>query len=75
MTQDLEVRCECGKLRGMATDLEPASVNRAVCYCDDCQSFAHFLGRADDVLDAHDLLDDFEGDVHQLIARFGGKAP
>ena len=30
---------------------------------------------ADDVLDAHDLLDDFEGDVYQLIARFGGKAP
>ena len=30
---------------------------------------------ADDVLDAHDLLDDFEGDVHQLITRFGGKAP
>ncbi|MGD8485257.1 MAG: hypothetical protein PVG27_09110 [Chloroflexota bacterium] len=30
---------------------------------------------ADDVLDAHELLDGFEGDVHQLIARFDGKAP
>ena len=29
---------------------------------------------ADDVLDVHDLLDDFEGDVHQLIARFDGSA-
>jgi hypothetical protein len=29
---------------------------------------------ADDVLDAHDLLDDFDGDVHQLIARFDGEA-
>ena len=29
---------------------------------------------ADDVLDAHDLLDDFEGDVYQLIARFDGEA-
>jgi hypothetical protein len=29
---------------------------------------------ADDVLDAHHLLDDFDGDVHQLIARFDGKA-
>ena len=28
---------------------------------------------ADDVLDAHTLLDDFEGDVHQLIARFDGE--
>lgn len=29
---------------------------------------------ADDVLDAHLLLDDFHGDVYQLIARFGGEA-
>jgi hypothetical protein len=27
-------------------------VNRVVCYCDDCQAFAHQLGRAD-LLDAH----------------------
>jgi predicted phage tail protein len=29
---------------------------------------------ADDVLDAHNLLDGFHGDVHQLIARFDGEA-
>ena len=29
---------------------------------------------ADDVLDAHHLLDDFQGDVHQLIARLDRKA-
>ena len=29
---------------------------------------------ADDVLDVHDLLDGFEGDVHKLIARFDGRA-
>jgi hypothetical protein len=28
----------------------------------------------DDVLDAHDLLDSFSGDVHQLMARFRGEA-
>jgi hypothetical protein len=28
---------------------------------------------ADDVLDVHDLLDGFEGDVHRLIARFDGE--
>jgi hypothetical protein len=28
---------------------------------------------ADDVIDAHALLKDFEGDVHQLIARFDGE--
>jgi hypothetical protein len=30
----------------------PRTVNRVVCYCDDCQAFAHHLGRAD-LLDAH----------------------
>jgi hypothetical protein len=29
----------------------------------------------DDVIDAHVLLRDFEGDVHQLIARFDGRRP
>ena len=29
---------------------------------------------SDDVLDAHALLDGFEGDVHQLMARFRGEA-
>lgn len=28
---------------------------------------------ADDVLDVHHLLDDFQGDAHQLIARFSGQ--
>ncbi len=29
----------------------------------------------DDVIDAHALLRDFEGDAHQLIARFEGRRP
>jgi len=28
-------------------DVSPKTVNRVVCYCDDCQTFAHFLGTAD----------------------------
>ncbi len=33
-------------------DVSPRSVNRVLCYCDDCQAFAHHLERAD-LLDAH----------------------
>lgn len=36
----------------MVTNAAPATVNRVVCYCDDCQAFMHRLGRAD-LLDAH----------------------
>jgi hypothetical protein len=51
MSAELPLRCTCGRVRGVALDLSPASVNRVVCYCDDCQAFARFLERAD-VLDA-----------------------
>ncbi len=52
-TVDLDLRCRCGSVRGVARNVAPSTVNRCFCYCDDCQAFAHFLGRADDVLDAH----------------------
>lgn len=50
---DLALRCRCGEVRGVARAITPRSINHCFCYCDDCQAFAHFLGRADDVLDAH----------------------
>jgi hypothetical protein len=50
---ELPLRCRCGAIRGVARDVAPGKVNHCFCYCDDCQAFAHYLGRADDVLDAH----------------------
>jgi hypothetical protein len=47
MGEQIELRCRCGEVRGTATDLSPHTVNRIVCYCDDCQAFAHQIGRAD----------------------------
>lgn len=44
------LRCRCGALRGHV-ELNDRS-NRMVCYCQDCQAFARFLGPADQVLDA-----------------------
>ncbi len=51
MSQDIELRCRCGEVHGVVKDVSPQTVNRAICYCDDCQAFAHYLGRSD-VLDA-----------------------
>ena len=42
-----ELRCSCGQVRGHVADPSPRTVNRVVCYCADCQAFAHRLGRAD----------------------------
>jgi hypothetical protein len=47
MTDQVELRCRCGEVRARVTDASPRTVNRIVCYCDDCQAFAHRLGRAD----------------------------
>jgi len=44
------LRCHCGTLRG---ELDPTqAMGRAVCYCKDCQAYARFLERADELLDA-----------------------
>ena len=44
------LRCACGALQGV---VEPtARANHAVCYCRDCQAFAHALSRPAAVLDA-----------------------
>lgn len=47
MPSDIPLRCACGKLRGVAFGVSPRSGCRVVCYCDDCQAFARFLGRPD----------------------------
>jgi hypothetical protein len=51
MPRDLAIRCTCGALQGVVHAVFARAGNHAVCYCDDCQAFAHFLGRAADILD------------------------
>ncbi len=60
----------------------PKAVNRIVCYCDDCQAFAHHLGRAD-LLDESGGTDIVQvapasvrierGDEHVVGVRLGPK--
>ena len=47
MSDQVELRCRCGEVRARVTDASPRTVNRVVCYCADCQAFAHQIGRAD----------------------------
>jgi hypothetical protein len=46
-------------LRGVASNVSPSTGFRFVCYCKDCQAFAHFLGRPD-VLDPAGGTDIFQ---------------
>jgi len=52
MNPDAELQCRCGEVHGIVTNAAPNTVNRAICYCDDCQAALHHLKRAD-LLDAH----------------------
>jgi len=52
MNIQAELRCRCGEVRAVVRDPSPKTVNRVICYCDDCQAFAHQLGRSD-LLDAN----------------------
>lgn len=52
MPTQATLRCRCGTVQGLLADAAAEKVNRVVCYCADCQAFAHHLGRAD-LLDAH----------------------
>src|SRR5664279_4902796 len=43
------LQCRCGKIKGYV--VRPGMARRAICYCKDCQAFAHFLENADTALD------------------------
>ena len=43
------LRCRCGTVQGHVD--QAAVVNHGVCYCKDCQAYAHFLGKAGEILD------------------------
>lgn len=60
MSTDLPIRCSCGALKGVARGVSRSTGNRVVCYCDDCQLFAHFLGRPDEILDSRGGTDVFQ---------------
>ena len=44
-----QLQCHCGRVRGELKHVEKAT--HLMCYCKDCQAFAHFLGKADVMLD------------------------
>jgi Family of unknown function (DUF6151) len=43
------IHCHCGKLKGTLN--HNREINRCLCYCADCQAFARFLKRENEILD------------------------
>ena len=68
---DLALACSCGNVRGVLRDVAPERGNHLVCYCDDCQAFAHALGAAEAVLDAHGGTEIFQTSPARLSFEAG----
>lgn len=47
----MRVQCECGKFKAEILTFPDNTPGRCVCYCDDCQTYLHSIGR-DDLMDA-----------------------
>jgi len=46
----LKLKCECGQVQGLLTIKSFSDGNNITCMCDDCQCFAHYLGKEDQIL-------------------------
>lgn len=44
---DVPLACSCGTVRGVAHEMSGKSAVRMVCYCTDCQTYAHHLGQSE----------------------------
>lgn len=60
------LKCRCGAVKGTATNITPASGNRVVCCCADCQAFASYLGNESQTLDEFGGTDIFQTTQSQL---------
>lgn len=49
MTKTHPIQCRCGKFQAQLA--HPERGTRTVCYCRDCQAFAHYLGLPEGMLD------------------------
>lgn len=68
---DVPLRCRCGEVRGTAVEVNGDVGNRIVCYCNDCQAFARFLGRSSTILNAQGGTDIFQLPVNALVLTHG----
>jgi Family of unknown function (DUF6151) len=64
-----KLKCTCGTVQG-TLDLT-GGVNRVICYCRDCQAFAHYLDRAASYLNEHGGSDIVQTSPYRLTFTAG----
>ena len=71
MSMNMAVKCTCGLLEGVVQLQPNRPGKRLVCHCNDCQAFARYLERADEILDAHGGTDIFQISPSELELKDG----
>lgn len=67
----MEIKCECGAFRAELTQFPKNTPGRLKCYCDDCQSYMHYLKRSD-LLDANggtEIVPIYPSDIKILAGK------
>ncbi|HEX4478218.1 MAG TPA: DUF6151 family protein [Polyangiaceae bacterium] len=72
MSTNIPLRCACGAVEGVAVDVDPDHGSRVICYCNDCQAFARYLGR-DGIVDRHGGTDIFQMTPSQVRITRGAE--
>jgi Family of unknown function (DUF6151) len=70
---NLPLECQCGAVHWVAREISAGRGNHVVCYCDDCQAFAHALGCADRVLDGNGASEIFQISPARIEFRAGSE--
>lgn len=71
MKNTINLKCQCGMVSGHAIKVSPRKGNRIICMCDDCQTYAKFLGKQDKILDEHGGTDIFQLTPSQIKITYG----
>ncbi len=64
-----KIQCECGAVTGHIEG--EGTSNRVSCYCADCQAFARYLGRTNDILDAQGGTEIVQLAQHRIVFSSG----
>lgn len=65
----LKLGCTCGQIQGLANNVSPKKGNHLVCYCDDCQAFAHQLNQASSTLNNYGGTEIYQLPPSQISIR------
>lgn len=69
--KNIKVGCECGAVQGTIAESDKPKGRRLACYCQDCQTFAHYLGKGESILDPEGGTDIYQVAPSQLTIQQG----